>query len=216
MRPELWQELTAIWPCAYNTVRCVQAINAGNNSAAVIVQGTEMTAARDAMRNSMTITVNGNTYPVIVDDGINELDPADNANILPGEYASSVYLVPLTIVGGFPVTYMEYVDYRAAGVDTALAFSNFGAQPYFWTDNGAWSWAVEATKWCYKLSLKTERRIILRTPQLAGRIDHIRYSPLQHLRDSDPDSSYFRDGGPSTRPDSRDDFHAVWNSRHSN
>ena len=185
------------------------------NGSVVMVSGTEMIAQRDAMRQSQTIRVNGNSYHVVLDDGIHEMDPADNANILPGEYASSIYFVPLTITGNFPVCYRENIDYKQAQTDTTIAFSNFGAQPYFWTDGGVWSWAIETVKWCYKLSLKTEQRIILRTPQLAGRVDHIKYAPLQHLRDSDPASSYWRDGGASLRAEGLDknNFYAIWNHR---
>jgi hypothetical protein len=69
----------------------------------------------------------------------------------------------------------------------------------FWTDNGVYSWAIENIKWCYKLSLKTEQRVVLRTPQLAGKIQNVKYQPLQHLREAFPDSQYFFDGGVSVR-----------------
>jgi hypothetical protein len=71
---------------------------------------------------------------------------------------------------------------------------------------------VEYVKWCYKLSLKTEDRVILRAPQLAGRIDAVKYSPLQHERDVDPSGSYFRDGGVSLRGGLTAPY-AVWSSR---
>jgi len=63
--------------------------------------------------------------------------------------------------------------------------------------------------------MKTEQRIILRTPQLAGRIDYIKYTPTQHLRSSMADSSYFMDGGVSYRPADRTSY-AVWSSAASN
>jgi hypothetical protein len=62
-------------------------------------------------------------------------------------------------------------------------------------------WAIENNNFCYKLKVKTEPRIILRTPQLAGRIDAVRYSPLQHVREANPSSPYWVDGGVSLRPD---------------
>ena len=60
----------------------------------------------------------------------------------------------------------------------------------------------------YKLSLKTEQRIVLRTPQLAGKIQNVKYVPLQHLRSSDPASPYHRDGGVSLRNERT--AYAVW------
>ena len=71
-----------------------------------------------------------------------------------------------------------------------------------------WSWAIENLNWCFKLKLKTEQRVVLRTPQLAGRIDNVRYTPLQHLREPQPTSPYWSDGGVSLRQTTTD--YAVW------
>jgi hypothetical protein len=174
-----------------------------------MVDATDMTAVRDAMRSGMYIDIEGVRYPVITDTGIYEMTPADNANILPGQYASSIYAIPLTIQGGFPVTYMEYLDFRQAQADVNLLHNT---QTFWWTDQGFYSWAVEWIKWCYKLALKTEDRVVLRTPQLAGRLDAVRYSPLQHEADSNPGSSYFRDGGVSLRGGLNAPY-AVWQAR---
>jgi len=209
MRPELWFELSAIWPCAYNTTRCAAGVMVGN-VAAVTLMGDQMTKERDDMRNGMYIWINGTKYPVIVDTGIYEKNNINTGALLPGQYASSIYMVPMTITGGFPVCYWEYVDYRRAATDISLLR---GMEQFFWTDNGSYTWALEQIKWCYKLALKTERRIILRTPQLAGRIDNVKYEPLQHLRDSDPSGAYFKDGGVSLRGGMVQTPHAVWSGR---
>jgi hypothetical protein len=172
-----------------------------------MLMGDAMTAASNAMQSGNYIDINGRRYPVVVDDGIHEAssgihDP--NGNLLPGEYASSIYMVPLTIAGNFPVTYRQFLDYRLGGDDANLLRGN----ATFWTDRGQYSWALEQIKWCYKLSLKTEQRVVLRTPQIAGRIDHVKYSPLQHLRSHDPDSPYWADGGVSVRTGGT--TYAVW------
>jgi hypothetical protein len=203
MRADLWFELTAVWPCAYNTTKCSPAVDTNST---VFLDGRENTMDRDNMRRGMYIDINGRRYDVIIDDGIFEHNSTNNAGLIPGEFASSIYMVPLTITGGFPVTYREFVDYRQAAPDVSLLR---GLERFFWTDGGVYSWAFEDIKWCYKLSLKTEQRVILRTPQLAGRIDNVKYSPLQHLRDFDPDSPYFYDGGVSIRS-SIGTPNAVW------
>lgn len=208
MRPGLWHELSACWPCRYNTYRC-SVRDTSSIDAVPQVDAADMTQVRDAMRSGMYIDVEGVRYPVITDTGIHELNPADNANILPGQYASSIYAVPLSIQGGFPVTYMEYLDYRQAQADVNLLR---GTESFWWTDQGFYSWAVEYVKWCYKLSLKVEPRVVLRAPHLAGRIDAIRYAPLQHERDTDPSSSYFKDGGVSIRGGLSAPY-AAWSSR---
>ena len=208
MNPNLWYELSSVWPCAYNTNRCDAGLSTvGTNS--VVLDGRENVRDRDAMRNGMYLDINGRRYRVVTDTSIFEHNSTNNANLIPGEYAGSLYMVPLTIAGSFPVLYREYVDYRQAQPDVSLLR---GKEDFFWTDNGMFSWAIEQIKWCYKLSLKTEQRIILRTPQLAGRVDAIKYSPTQHLRDSDPSSSYFRDGGVSIRGMLGQPL-AVWASR---
>ncbi len=201
MRPQLWYELTACWPCKYNTNRCTSI--GGDHR--VITDGRENVRDRDQMRQSMTIDVNGRNYRVITDTCIYEQNSTnDSANLNPGEYASSIYFVPLRVTQNFPVTYMEYVDYRQAAADVAL----MRGREDFWTDRGMYSWAVEQTKWCYKFSVKHEGRIVLRTPQLAGKIDNVMYVPLQHLRDYDPSNTHWIDGGVSIR--SEGTRYAVW------
>lgn len=202
MNPNLWYELSACWPCRYLTNRCA---NASGTSVAVMNDRTN-NDMQTAMRNSMTIEIMGKTYRVVTDDGIFEHDSTNNANLNGGEYASSIYVVPLTIQGGFPVTYRQYVDYRQAAADVAL----LGGREDFWTDDGIYSWFIENNKWCYKLGLKTEQRVILRTPQLAGKIQYIKYTPLQHLRSPMSDSDYFFDGGVSVR--TAGSKYAVWNT----
>ena len=69
-------------------------------------------------------------------------------------------------------------------------------------------WAYDDANFCYKLKVKTEQRVVLRTPQLAGKVQNVKYSPLQHLRSYDPDSPYFANGGVSVRGD--ETTYAVW------
>jgi len=205
MRPELWQELTEIWPCAYNTNKCASGVTANS---VVSIDGREMVALRDSMRSSLTIDINGRSYPVILDDGIFEHNNINNANCRAGEYASSIFFLPLTIQGGFPVLYREHVDYSKAAGDVSL----LRGMETFWSDGGIYSWALEQIKWCYKLAAKTEQRVILRTPQLAGRIDAVKYVPLQHLRSPFPDNPYWADGGVSIRSATQTPY-AVWSGR---
>lgn len=206
MRPELWMELSAVWPCAYYTNKCASTMT--DTNASVNVDGREMTAIRDSMRNGNWIEVNGHRYTVVEDDGIFEHNSTNNANLIPGEYASTIYFVPLSITGGFPVTYRQHVNYKNGAGDIALLHG----KETFWTDRGIYNWALEQVKWCYKLAAKTEQRVVLRTPQLAGRIDAVKYSPMQHLRSPFADSPYFADGGVSLRSGIQVPY-ARWTSR---
>ena len=201
MRPQLWQELTACWPCKYNTNRCLT----GNVGESVVrLDGRENIADRDRMRASMTLTVNGTAYPVILDNCITEETNTTNANLNAGEFSSSIYFLPFKIVGNLPVLYAQHMDYRAGAADVAL----LRGMQTFWTDRGLYSWAVNFTNWCWNMMLKTEMRIVLRTPQLAGKLQNVKYTPLQHLAAWDPTSPYWQDGGVSLRAEST--VYHVW------
>ena len=80
----------------------------GTASGAVRLNDNVNVATRDAMRNGKYIDINGNRYPVITDTGINETTVPGS-----GEYTSAS-IRSFTINGSMPVTYREYLDYRAA------------------------------------------------------------------------------------------------------
>lgn len=212
---QLWQELTAIWPCRYNTNRCSTGLGENVN---VNLIGSEMTALRDRMREQMTIQVNGRTYPVVICDGMTELHgnpalPGFNANVPNGMYASSIFFLPLTVRGGISTLYWEHQDYSKADPEIALTRS----QNDFWTDSGRWFWTVERLRGCYKMNAEIDLRIILRTPHLAARLDNVRYSPMLHLRspfallDQTHADPYFVKGGRSTTE--LPNYYSEWNQR---
>jgi len=190
MRPQLFHELTAVWPCKYLTDRCGASAGAQHLSMAVVNDSSNV-AMRDAMRNGSYLTVNGVNIPVITDDGITEENNITNANLQPGEYSSDIYFVPIR-AKNIPTLYWEYLDYTKAVGDLAV-LRNKGQ---FWaTDSGRYMWAMQNLNYCFKLQGKIEPRVVLRTPQLSGRIQNVKYSPLQHLREPFDDSPYFQKGG---------------------
>jgi len=202
MRPQLWFELSACWPCKYMTDRCKTA-QVGYN--ALVVNDSNNVDMRDRLRASKRLPVNGIEYEVVLDTGIFEHNNANNANLAADEFASTIYALPITVNGGFPVTYREYVDYRRAAPDESFLR---GRQSWFHTDMGMYSWTYLENRWCYSLALKTEQRVVLRTPQLAGALQNVLYSPLQHLREPDFSSAYHTNGGVSYRqPGTR---YSVW------
>ena len=201
MRPQLWQRMSQIWPIKYNTLPedLTLAATTGNR---IFLDGRQNTQDRDTMRRSMTITVNGTDYPVIADVGIFEDTNTTNANLAAGQFASSIYMVPVR-VNGIASTERQYLDYREwNGQIVRPDLQNF------WTDDGVYSWATNSTYWCHLFGLRTQQRIVLKTPQLAARIDNVMYEPLQHLRSPFTDSPYHQDGGVSIRGVDAD--FAVW------
>lgn len=197
MRAQMWHEITEIWPCAYNTGACADAL-ADKSANTVVLDGRENITERDRMRNEMKLTVNGRTYDVVTDDGIYQETSSDaGTSLTSGQLASSIAFVPFTIGGNLPVLYWQYVDFRAATADLAELQGN----ERFWTDGGRFMWGYEDTgAWCYKLKVRTEPRIVLRAPQLAFRIDNLLIEPDHILRDFDPASPYWVGAGVSLRP----------------
>ncbi len=64
--------------------------------------------------------IDGERIDVILDDGINEDTPTTNANVTEGCFASDIYLIPMSVVGGRAVTFLEYFDYTNPSISTAL------------------------------------------------------------------------------------------------
>lgn len=188
MRPETWQELTEIWPVAYLTTRTL-VLPAGNTNNIDAIRVNEL---RDMMRRGRTLEVNGRSHPVVLDDGIAEETNADNAAIPAGSFASNIYLVPLTFLGGQEATYLQYVDFRAGQNEITLSNNQ---DTYWATNEGRYLWTVERVKFCYTLSAEIKPRVVLRVPQLAGRLDNVVYSPEQHFRSPFDTDYYFYKGG---------------------
>lgn len=193
MREPLFYELTRAWPCQYNTDGCAAPALTGV-STSIVMNDDFQVRMRDAMRQGMYLLVDGRQVPVIVDDCIPEENHADNGAIPIGGFASDIYFVPLTARGGTIRTlYWEYFDFN--GPNAAIPSMN-GLPKYFWSDNGTFLWTMLTPKvWCIDLAAKVEPRLILRTPQLAGRLTDVVYVPLQHTNDPLPSQDYFVNGG---------------------
>lgn len=186
MRPQMFFELTRIWPAHYLTAGAIV------NNVNTVVMSSEAVQMRDAMWNGRWLIINGRQYEVITDDGIFEHNSTNNANLDPGEFASDIYILPFT-AKGMPVLYWEHLDYTQAMADVSAYTQNKGQ---FWsTDAGRYMWTLQNLNYCFKIQSKLEPRVILRTPQLAGRLQHVMYQPLQHLREPFSESPYFVKGG---------------------
>jgi hypothetical protein len=190
MREPLFYELTRVWPCQYNTDGC--------SATATLEAGSDAQVRfRDEMRNGKFLLVDGRRVPVILDDCIMEENHADNGAIPIGGFASDIYFVPFTAMGGnIRTLYWEHYDYRQ---DTLPSVVDARASQFFWSDGGAFLWGLKAPdNWCLEVISKVEPRLILRTPQLAGRLTDVVYVPLQHTNDPLPSQDYWLNGGVST------------------
>jgi len=190
MRPGLFYEITAIWPCNYLTYRCN--INLQNSGVMGQFDAKDAIDMRDNMRKGLYLTIDGENWPVVLDDGIPEDTSTNNASVPGGCFASDIYVVPRTYLGNKIATFWEFYDYTAAV--QAAADGQLGDE--YWTDSGRFLWHKKPpVNWCVQWIAKIEPRVVLRTPHLAGRLNNIVYCPLQHTRDAFPDDPYWVDGG---------------------
>jgi len=199
MRWSAFYRLTEVWPCAYSTYRCLAA-DAGLSAAQPAVNdAVRLQAMRDEMRGNWDdrtgqfLLVDGIKVPVIIDDTIPETALAN------GAFNSTIYIVPLTVIGGFESLYMEFFNYDAPEGAMAAARQLAPGDSYFTTDGGRFLWHKRPpTAYCVQAQVKTEPRLILRTPQLAARLTNVAYTPnTQHEDDWSTASNvyYFLNGG---------------------
>lgn len=193
MRGDLFYELSAVWACAYYTTHCSSIFSTSQVQSS---DATEITRLRDDMRQRKYLLIDGVEWPVVLDNAI-----AETGGLAPkGTYSSGIYFVPLVVLGGRRVTYMEYKKYDQAGASMEAARAFAPADSYFTSDDGRFLWHKRPPEhYCVQLEAKTEPRLLLRTPFLAARLTNIAYTPLLHERDPFTSSSYFVDGGKTNR-----------------
>jgi len=194
MRKQLFLALTEIWPCAYYTYRCYTASPSGSNATA-FVSGTESAAIRDAMRLGQYLLIDGVQVPVIIDNTMGETNHAN------GNFSSNAYLLPLAAPGAYSDTngqllYMEYFDYRGPFGMQSVLDSMAPDQVYRVSGDGRFIMMLQSpNSFCRQIQMRTSKRVVLRTPFLAARIDNLMYNVYLHERDAYPDSSFYVNGG---------------------
>ena len=191
MRESAFDQIVRCWPCSYLTYRCT--VNAGAGER-VNVSAAEQVRMRDEMMAGKYLLIDGTRFEVVIDDGIPEDTNTTNASVPSGCFASDVYVIPMSVLGGTAVTFMEYYQYQTSAVMDALAKGVLGQV------EGPWlTWPRQQNQ-CFVLNAKIEPRLLLKTPWLAGRLQNVLYCPLQHERDSFPDDPYHVDGGKTQVP----------------
>ena len=197
MNESLFYELTAIWPCAYLTDGCT--LTGAASGARVNVDAGDQIRMRDEMRADLRsrtgqhLKMFGQDVPVIIDESITE------TGLGGGQFSSTIYFVPLTVLGGQPVTYMEYMDYNAINTPE-IAKKWAGDGDYTVSDNGRFLLHKKPpTNFCVQVLGLTEPRLKLLTPFLAARVQSVAYNRLPDLRSGFPDDPYFVNGGVTNR-----------------
>lgn len=203
MRPELWQEITDVIPA--QKLQKVMAVIATITSAVGNIDAESIYAQRNALRDSQMIPVNGRMIKVVLDDTITETNLGNIGGV--PRYSSTIYGIPLTVLGGYPVTFWEYFNH---GNNQANAIQQMVGGLTWTTDGGLFRWTADFARGCLKLNATFTPRLRMRTPQLAWRIDNVAYAPTQHFDSWNPSSSYFTAGGVTTGDNPK--YYPEWSS----
>jgi len=196
MRPELFDEITKVWPIRYYQELIAALGTTGNGR--LNFNANEGIAARDDYRRGRYLPLRGEQVPVILDNTMREYNVTTKAGLAAGQYCSDIYMLPFTVIGGIPVLYWEVFDQDNMMMRAAEQLGNFSAT---WTsDSGRFRWYKNERNGCIDLRFEIEYRLILRTPQLAGRVLNVGYQPLQHFRQPLPSDPYFVNGGRVNSP----------------
>lgn len=163
MRPELWYDLLQVLPC--------QALQGGCSDVQVTAEAntTVVEIFRQNMASRMELTLNGRTYPIVLDDFIT----GSYVNGTAGEFTttSTIYFVPM-VAAGETMLYWSLMDYRL--IDQQLAPVPGAARSMMagWTDSGRFHHSVGlgGNGRCFKIDTKIEPALVLKAPQLAGKI----------------------------------------------
>lgn len=206
MRPEMWRRVSAIWPVQklFDGLREMAHFTQGR----VMVDGMTMFNERNSMRANPAIQLNGRTYGVKLDDTMPQLTPNTNANLSPGQYASDIVFVPMTVMGGLPVTFWQY--FRHANANAEALASIVGGGFTFTTDNGMFRWYVNFKNGCINLNFKFNPQLKVKTPMVAWRLTNVKVSPVSHQRSWDPSSAYFADGGVTNTDNLNEQYYSSW------
>lgn len=191
MRSNLFYELSAIWPCSYLTFRCLSA----STSTPEFINAQDAVRFRDEMRAGSYLLIDGERVEVIADDGITELDGNSSGGNFPkGCFESDIYFLPMSIVGGRSVLYMEYYQYSNPAIEDAFGNMILGRI------EGPWITWPKQDLGCIQWQSRIEPRLVLRTPWLAARIQQVVYCPIEHDVEPFPTDPYFKNGGKTSRP----------------
>jgi hypothetical protein len=207
MRPELWNEICNIWPVREFQF-ALNAIGAFNANTRMMVDARETFDARTAMLQNRMLSIKGILYPVVLDDGILEYDVTTKAGLAAGQYASDIYFIPLTVMGGYPVTFLEHFNHNNG---QAQAIQNLAGMYTFTTDGGLFRWYINFKNGCLNATYEMSPRLRVRATQLGFRVTNVACAPLVHFASPYPDSSYFADGG-GTEGAAATSFYAQWST----
>lgn len=177
MHPTHWAALVKYLPCEMLGDGCGTALS-GNSEAfasGVMVVSNDMGIAtiRQQLQQTMRISINGRSYPVILDDSL----PITKAGTNPVTHTGDIYFLPLSVEGQ-PTLFWDSADYR----DLANALEPIPGgigQLHGWHDGGIKLSTVRHNGFCFDIISKMELGLVFLAPHLAGKITNVSACNLQ-------------------------------------
>lgn len=193
MPRDMFYEVTKVWPIAYATT-ATTVIAAGQVNTQLQINAMDSAQLRDEMRTGSFLMIGGIRVPVIVDDAITQ------TSIGSGVFESTIYFVPVFVLGNTPSTYTEYFDFDGDGA-LMTAANIFGIPgKYFTSDAGRYAFVKLNDDFCVALKGLEIARVRLDTPHLAGRLTEVRYTAGIPTRSPYPGDATFYNGGHTVTP----------------
>ena len=188
MPRDCFYELTKRWPIAYATT-ATTVVASGQTNTLLQVNAMDSAELRDAMRTGKYLMVNGTRVDVILDDAISNTVVSGNT------YKTTIYFVPLSVLGTTPATYIEYFDWDRGGAFLSAA-GVFGIPgKYFTTDNGRYAAVRLVDDFCVAIKMAEMSRVRLDFPFLAARLTNVEYTAGLATRSPYPGDATFYNGG---------------------
>lgn len=164
------------WDCVADALACEYGLVCSQNVAATTNQDArEIATQRDQIRSSMTIRLDGDTLPVVLDSQITQT-AASEGNL--AAWMGDIYFIT-TQVNGRVITWGEFQDLNAAGPMLNWFKRTFGAQHVAITDGGRYAVAPTVSGgFCADVRILTLPRLIAIMPQLLARVQNVVCRPF--------------------------------------
>lgn len=185
MHTDLFERLTAIWPCSYLTNQCAVTNASGER---LNVTGNEQVTMRDQMRTGRFLWVRGERVPVIITRAIPQ-------TAVGAGFSSDIYFIPLMSMG-IKTTYLEAFDQSNPQINGYLNQLG-GVGEYRSMNGGLYAVTLQKTVFCVEYFFAMQPRLVMRTPFLAARITDVNYALPGDLygRSPYPGDAYYLNGG---------------------
>jgi hypothetical protein len=169
----LWDQIVEHLPCELVADGCTIPGGAIEKQFHLNDGGTALynMTTRQQMRDSQAITINGRTYPVVLDDTMPYTLVKDDQGGLVG-YKSDIFFIPFTVVGGEQVLYWEYIDYSQLYQELG-PIADRAMDAKGWTDQGYYYHTITTLRSCVEMQTEMQMRLIFKAPHLAARLDNL-------------------------------------------